>query len=520
MGGCSSAGPASAAQCPDGAKRTKIEGNRAGAIRRISAALVLAVPLVVVAVSGPVRAAAGDLDPAFGSGGKVVSDFGYDDRADGVAVQPDGRIVTAGTSCNGDILVTRYRPDGSLDPSFSGDGWLCVDVGGGSVDQGEEVLVLGDGRLLVAGTSAGNFALVRLNADGTLDSTFGTGGRAIYDFGGAEVLHDAALAPDGKVVMVGETTGPGCPNAPTTPGTTAGVAVARVLPDGTLDPTFGVGGGVVRIDQDQVQRGLTVTVEPDGRPVVGGRTSSCSRVSIHYFVFRLTTTGAADPTFVPQDPLQDPGPSSAVDIAIQPDGRILVLIDTFVGPATSPARDDAFIVIRYNPDGTLDSGFGTGGVATALFGAGRNATPAALVLQGDKILTGGSVDGDFALARFNTDGTLDESFDGDGRVTTDFGGDDALRALAVQPDGKAVAAGSSGGNVALARYGATTTGSTIPTTNTTATTATTTALPSVLPGVTAACAALRQMAVAFRQTPVLQPYAALVDQIAIAFCPT
>jgi uncharacterized delta-60 repeat protein len=488
-------------------------------IRRVSATIVLAVPLVVVTVTGPVRAADGNLDPTFGTGGKVVSDFGYDDRAAGVAVQPDGRIVTAGTSCNGDILVTRYRPDGSLDPSFDGDGSLCVDVGSGSADQGEEVIVLGDGRLLVAGTSAGNFALVRLNADGTLDSTFGTGGRATYDLGGNEVLHDAALAPDGKVVMAGETTGPGCPNAPTMAGTTAGVAVARVLPNGTLDPTFGVGGGVVRIDPDQVQRGLTVAVEPDGRPVIGGRITSCSRVNIHYSVFRLTTTGVADPTFAPQDPLQESGPTSAADVAIQPDGRILVLIDTFVGPATSPSRDDAFIVIRYNPDGTVDTGFGNGGVATALFGAGRNATPTALVLQGDKILTGGSVDGDFALARFNASGTLDQSFDGDGLVTTDFGGDDAIGALAVDPDGKAVAAGHSGGNVALARYGATTTGSTIPTTNSVATTATTTAVPPARPGADVACSILRHIAAAFRQTP-LQPYAALIDKIAAGFCPS
>lgn len=155
-------------------------------------------------------------------------------------------------------------------------------------------------------------------------------------------------------------------------------------------------------------------VQADGRPVVTGRTASCTRLSISSLVFRLTTTGAQDASFAPALPLQEAGPTSVADIAIQPDGRILLLIDTFVGPATSPARDDAFSVVRLNPGGSVDGTFGTGGVATTLFGAGRNATPVALALQGDKILAAGSVDGDFALARFNADGTLDRSFDGDG----------------------------------------------------------------------------------------------------------
>ena len=143
------------------------------------AAATLAAALLVSAVTGVAVAADGDLDPTFSDDGRVVSDLGFDDRADGVAVQPNGAIVVAGTSCGADFLVARYNPDGSPDTTFDGDGRVCIDVGAGSADRGEEVFVLADGRLLVAGTSAGDFALARLLADGNLDWSFGTGGKAV-----------------------------------------------------------------------------------------------------------------------------------------------------------------------------------------------------------------------------------------------------------------------------------------------------------------------------------------------------
>jgi uncharacterized delta-60 repeat protein len=228
-------------------------------------------------------------------------------------------------------------------------------------------------------------------------------------------------------------------------------------------------------------------------------------VGIDTLVFRLTAAGAPDPTFAAASVLNEPGPDSAVDVALQPDGKILVLIDTFVGPATTPAHDDAFIVVRYNPDGGADTSFGAGGAATALFGAGRDATPSALALQGDKIVAGGSMDGDFALARFTANGTLDPSFDCDGMVVTDFGGNDAIAALAVQPEGKVVAAGRTDGNVALARYG-------------TATSVTTTTTPPS--PVAALCSTLRQIGLLFRGNPLLRPFAAIVEQVSRSFCPS
>ena len=466
---------------------------------------------------------AGTLDPTFGAGGVAAADLSgsAEDFGRAVVRQGDGKLVVAGTTRpvsgqQDDFVVVRYNPDGTPDATFDGDGHVCIDVGAGSPDRGEEVLVLADGRLLVAGTSAGDFALVRLLANGSVDPSFGTGGRATYDFGGTDELRDAALAPDGAIVMAGQTTTPGCTFAPTMPGQTSGVAVARALPNGAPDPSFGGDGTVVLADPNLVQRGFAVAVQPDGRVIVAGLMASCSRVSIHFLLVRLTVTGAPDPTFTPANPLAAPGPDAAVDVAVQPDGKIVVAVDTFVGPARLPARDDAFTVLRFNPDGSADTTFSGDGVSTALFGEGVNATAAAIALQVDKIVVGGSADGDFALARFNSDGSLDPAFGGDGTVVTDFGGVDVLTALAVQPDGKLVAAGRTGTDVALARYG--TGGTTTPTTATTTTTTTTS--PTVPSPFGPACVVLQQLRSRFAADLWLASYVPTVDAARAALrCP-
>jgi uncharacterized delta-60 repeat protein len=473
-------------------------------------AAVITALLVASLMIGTAGAADGDLDPTFSDDGRVVSDFGFEDRAEGVAVQPDGAIVVAGTSCGGDFLVARYNADGSPDTSFDGDGRICVDVGAGSADQGDDVVLLADGRLLVAGTSAGNFALVRLTASGALDTSFGTGGRATYDFGSTDELRDVALAPDGSIVMVGQTAAPGCPSAPVTPGQTAGVAVARALANGAPDPGFGGDGTVVLANENLVQRGFAVTVQSDGRVVVAGQQASCTRVAIDVLLLRLTAGGAPDATFNPVNPAAEAGPDAAVDVAVQPDGRIVVAIDTFVGPATTPARDDAFVVLRLNQDGSADSTFGGDGAAVALFGEGITATPAALAFQGGKVVVGGTAGGDLAVARFNADGSLDTTFGGDGTVVTDFGGTDVIADLAVQPDGKIVAAGRTGSDVALARYG---TNGTTPTTSSTTTTTATTTTTLVPSPFARACAVLQQLRARFAADALLAPYVQVLDRV-------
>lgn len=347
---------------------------------------------------------------------------------------------------------------------------------------------------------------------GTVDPTFGIGGRASFDFGGADELRDVALAPDGRIVMVGETPTVGCAGLPgPTPGQVVGVAVAQALPEGAADPTFAGDGTLVLSNQNLVKRGLAVAVQPDGRVVVGGRTASCTRVAIDFLLLRLTVGGAPDPTFSAGSPSSLSGPTSVADLAVHPDGKIVAAIDTFVGPATGPPRDDAFTVARFNPDGTPDAAFGSGEVATALFGAGVDASPTSVVLQGDKITVGGTVGGDFGLARFNSDGTPDATFAVGGLVRTDFGGLDTLNALAVAPDGKLVAAGQTGTDVAVARYG---TGTTSTTSTSTSTSTSSTTAPSPF-GVI--CPVLAQLRSTFAASPWLSPFLSIIDGLRASF---
>jgi uncharacterized delta-60 repeat protein len=163
-------------------------------------------------MASPGVAVPGDLDPAFGGGdGKVTTDFGDVDRADGVAIQADGKIVVAGSAGGAggpDFAVARYNTDGSLDPTFDGDGKVTTDFASNH-DQGFAVALQADGKIVVAGEAFLmdlDFALARYNTDGSLDATFGGGdGKVSTDLGLSE--NDAALAvaiqADGKIVAAG-----------------------------------------------------------------------------------------------------------------------------------------------------------------------------------------------------------------------------------------------------------------------------------------------------------------------------
>ena len=154
--------------------------------------LVRVLPLAAIlaaqiALSPAAHAAPGDLDPTFGVGGRVVSSFGAGlDAASAVAIQPDGKIVIAGSAFNGDFLLARYNPGGTLDPSFGTGGLVTTDFGGS--DGAVAISLRQGGKILVAGatTPVGGqmaFAAARYNADGTLDTTFGVGGKATAPYG-------------------------------------------------------------------------------------------------------------------------------------------------------------------------------------------------------------------------------------------------------------------------------------------------------------------------------------------------
>ena len=426
-------------------------------------------PLLLPLEGREVPALIGGLDPSFGTDGLLTTDFGFTDTATGVAVQADGKIVVAGDSDGGaaDFVVARYNPDGSLDTTFSDDGLFLQTFGG--IDKATAVAIQADGKIVVAGYTNGtgttefDFAVLRLNPDGTLDPTFDADGKVTvgFDLGGVGRQDDkanaVAIQSDGAIVLAGSVERAGLDDVD--------FGVVRLLPSGAPDAGFsGDGETVVAFDlvagfREDVAN--AVAVQADGNIVVAGYAQK-SATDFDFAVARLKTDGALDPTFDADGKVTiDFGDDDrASDVLIRPDGRIAV-----VGTWDGGAAD--FAVAQLNTDGSLDATFGGGafGAGTGKtnltfgapdFGGVERAAAAALQPDGRLVLVGttdagGGVANNVGIARLNADGTLDPTFDADGKEEIDFGGDDQGNAVALAADGRIVVAGSSGGNFAVAR---------------------------------------------------------------------
>jgi uncharacterized delta-60 repeat protein len=401
------------------------------------------------------------LDRSFGAGGKVTTDVtGSTDGANAPVVQADGRLVAAGWSL-ADFGLARYHPDGRLDTSFGIGGIVTTDVG--DPDEASALVVQPDGKLVAAGSAAtfqgemADFALVRYHRDGSLDPSFGTGGIVKTDFGADEGVGALILQADGKLVAAGAST-----NETRVGPSTRAFALARYHRNGRLDTSFGTGGKVVTTFPGTASAGALVG-QPDGRLVAAG---SARIDDADFALARYNRDGSLDQRFgVGGRVITDfEGGSDDASTLVFQGGKLVAggSAYVFLGDRTD------FAMVRYNRDGSLDPRFGVNGKVTTTFEPTTDFSShhmTALVSQGDGLVAAGSVTAgtdqdltvDFALARYHRDGTLDTRFGADGRVVTDFGGVDEANALAVQADGKVVAAGSAESgdtfaDFALARY--------------------------------------------------------------------
>lgn len=420
---------------------------RAPSARRVAAALA-AVFALVLALPGTAMAAPADLDPSFDADGRVVTDPSSLDEGQQLALQTDGKIVTIGTrldeTVGGDteFSVIRYNADGSLDTSFGTNGEAVADIGGGN-DVGNGIAVQSDGKIVVVGSSEvveefGGccwFTVTRFNANGTLDTAFGDNGSVVTDFGS-----DGATDPQAVLVQPGD-------NKIVAVGTSGGdIAVGRWNPDGSPDTTFdGDGRAVTSFPQSAMGRDLAL--QQDGKIVVAG---SSGFTRFDFALVRYNTDGSLDTTFDADGRVVTPfaGYETANGVAVQPDGRIV---------AAGGSEGDVALA-RYNANGSLDTGFGTGGRVTSDFGAGEDGQDLALQSDGRIVVAGsgsvaGSGNGDFGVYRYNTNGSLDTGFGTGGRTLTDFGATyEQAFGVAIQPDGKIVAHGTSDDTRAAARY--------------------------------------------------------------------
>ena len=408
-------------------------------------ASLLAIVVSLLAFS-VVLAASGDLDTTFGGDG-LVTDFAVPsnparwETVRGMVVQPDGKIVIAGTSnvpstATHDFAVARYNTDGTPDSTFSKDGRQVTNFGG--IDQALDVALQSNGKIVAIGQKCSNdglicdVALARYNPGGAPDTTFSGDGMQVTDFGGDDNGSFGGVALQGnKIVVAGFMWN----------GTDYDFAVYRYLSNGNLDATFS-GDGMAKVGFGAGRQDFAedLVLQEDGKIVVAGFTGDAEFANNNFAIARFNSNGSLDTTFSGdgRQITHMGGDDYAYGLALQTDGKLVV-----VGEKAT-ATLSYFAVARYNPNGALDSTFNTTGrKAFSIVTGAHSAADAVHVQANGKIVIAGSTGvADFALVRLNSNGGFDTTFSGNGKATVDFGGEDFGLALAVQPsDGKYVIGG-------------------------------------------------------------------------------
>ena len=389
----------------------------------------------------------GDLDPSFGSGGIVTTQFpSATSQATSVLVQPDGKIVATGISIGASgyrIALARYNTDGTLDLSFGTSGRVTTHFSGSGA-RGLAAALQVDGKIVVVGQviigSETVFGAARYNGDGSLDFTFGSGGLVTTAFPGT----NNDLANGVAIQSDGKIVVGG---SLTNGFPTADFGLMRYNSDGSLDPTFG-SGGIVRTDFGAHDGSNTLLLQRDGKILVGGITSTGSPI---FGLARYNTDGSLDNTFsgdgFVSTRFSGANSQSIFGLAEQPDGKIIATGQV----AYSYFGQSDVALARYNTDGSLDTAFNSVGYTNTDVAGDLDQGKSVAVLTDGRILVAGyatnsNTGKDLLLLRYRSDGTLDTSFGINGFARTAItSADDVARSMVVQNDGRVVLAGFAGG---------------------------------------------------------------------------
>ena len=337
-------------------------------------------------------------------------------------VDSEGRILALAREADGgwDFAVYRYLPSGDLDPTWGENGMARIDVDGN--DNPSDIALTPDGGVVVVGSSGPlatqDLSLVKLTASGDPDQAFSGDGKLVVDFGGRDAGHGVAVTPDGRYVAVGVADVSGAGD----------MAVAVVRSDGQLDTDFSTDGRMT-LDLGDIEFANAVAITGDGAFAVAGESGGDLVSAV------VLPSGSLDPGFSGDGlAIHDAGSISdgAYDIAVDTSGRILI------GGHGFDVTSD-FVILRYNRNGTLDASFGDQGVTRFPIGDGINfLRGVAVAPTGHVVLagyTGDSPNRNVAVGRLTADGELDGNFGQGGITTTDVGGDDFGRGVAVGEDG-------------------------------------------------------------------------------------
>lgn len=372
-----------------------------------------------VAIVALVLANSAEFDPSFGEDG--VAKTAVSIIPNDITMQADGKILVSGTAFNStapirSAVLVRYQSNGELDATFGDNGIVLANVS--DEDYGRKHTIQPDGKIIIVGNTTINGdhdgLIGRFNTDGTIDDTFGTDGFVVYPISAQnDVFSDVALQPDGKIIVADSKN-----------------HIVRFQDDGTIDATFGSSGLVTLAGNDA----FSLIIQSDGKIVSAG----------YEGISRLETNGAIDGSFDDQNnyPIgfQAPAP---VSIAQLEDGHLIVTA-TVENQGTSNNFNNNMVVAKFTSDGTRDIDFGTLGVATFDYVEGHDVVNDVVVQQDGKLLVVGVVDNDnldnlFALLRFNPDDTVDTAFGENGMALLDL--NTVGMGLTIQPDNKVVATG-------------------------------------------------------------------------------
>ena len=402
--------------------------------------------MLAAALAGVVlQSGAGSFDATFGSRGIVRTRIATDAVAWSVAIQRDGKIVVGGTAEQGAIEIgalARYKPNGSLDRSFGQSGTVTTPPGAALA-----LALQSDGRILIAGARVGDnssaMMLLRYTTRGSPDPTFGDRGMVTAHIGRYANALALAVQPDHRVVVGGSSDGD--------------FVILRYLPDGSIDRTFG-SGGVAKASFGGRDAIRSLVLQPNGKIIAVG-TVDCGHYCYRMALARFEPDGSLDAQFGSGGMVTThiQGRDIANAAVRQRDGRIVV-----AGASAPPLGATDFALVRYRQDGSMDTSFGDGGSVVAPLD-GSYAFGLAIQRDGKLVVAGNSVGtsgegGEFAVARFRPAGLLDPTFAQGGVANSDLTrGDDYAMDVAVQRNGKIVAVGAADaygkhGGFAVVRY--------------------------------------------------------------------
>ncbi len=401
--------------------------------------MIAAIVAVTIAFAAPASAAPGALDPSFSDDGVVVTrffeSFGV---ATDVATQSDGKIVVTGAmhrndSIDSDFALVRYTRGGRLDRTFSGNGKVRTDFGG-RFDEALAVAIGADGAIVVVGRSLDSVAVARYLSDGRLDRSFSGDGRARFPGVGLFGGNDVALQPDGRIVVVGSNG--------------EELVVLRLRPNGVPDDAFG-SEGVVRTDVGVSHDAAhAVVITGSGRIVVGGEANIDPARSSDFVVAKYRSGGSLDRTFDGDGIVTadfDSYEDSVNDLVLTGGGGVIAVGQASEAPGGADQSSDVGLM-RFAPDGTPVSTFGTDGQVVVDFGSYFDNSHGAAMLDDGSIALASHLESPTgataAVARVDArTGELDPAF-GDGGIAdtgAPVSGDD-VGGLAVDTEGRIVTA--------------------------------------------------------------------------------